>query len=555
MLSISPKVALAADFDVLSFHSQLNLKQNTDVEIVETIQVNFMTSKHGIYRFIPTDGIEITNVEVRDENNQNIPNLARKSGSNLEIKIGDPNKTFKGNKTYKITYTVKDLLEEYPDYFEIYWNVTGSKWETNIKNPSVSVTSNFANIEGTACFTGLKGNTESDCETSYGTNSAIASSRTDSGQGEDFTIVVVFQKSNNLIFPGFLSRTISELRSLGFYILAAFPAVFMLFNWYKKGRDITYGNKVYYGEKHDISVKPLWSRNHLPTVYMPIDGLTPAQVGALVDESVDIKDISAEIVELARLKYLRISALEKKFLSNQEYKIEKLKEPDDNLLDYQKYLIESLFPIGQAGQLKTSEFKKIKFYNYLPEIKKKLYQSLVDEKLFYESPDKTRVKWTVTVMILIFVTCLIVFKNVNSENFIYPAIIGISSALASFLAVKMPRKTAKGYALYLQVKGLKKYLEIGKWRHEIYEKNLFLEEMIPLAISLGVVNKLSSQMKDLGINPEKISSNYVIASSGFNNLEKSLSASLLSGAPRSSSSGWSGGSSGGGFGGGGGGSW
>lgn len=75
--------------------------------------------------------------------------------------------------------------------------------------------------------------------------------------------------------------------------------------------------------------------------------------------------------------------------------------------------------------------------------------------------------------------------------------------LSAFFAAKMPRRTAWGYSLYRQVIGLKYYVSKGKWREEIMEKNLFLEEMLPLAISLGVVNKLANDMKDLGMEPPK----------------------------------------------------
>ena len=92
------------------------------------------------------------------------------------------------------------------------------------------------------------------------------------------------------------------------------------------------------------------------------------------------------------------------------------------------------------------------------------------------------------------------------------------------------------------------------------EKNLFLEEMLPLAISLGVVNKLSKDMKDLGVEPPKYFEGVVINnfSHDLNSFSSSMAANLS--ATPSGNSSWSGGSGfsgggGGGFGGGGGGSW
>jgi len=145
----------------------------------------------------------------------------------------------------------------------------------------------------------------------------------------------------------------------------------------------------------------------------------------------------------------------------------------------------------------------------------------------------------------------------------YPLIIFVVlSPLACLIAFIMPRKTAKGYSLHRQAKGLTHYIKKGKWRHEIAEKRMFFEEILPLAISLGVVGKLAKDMKNLGIRPPSYFSgttNALIYTSLFN-FENSVKSSLVAG-PKNSSS-WSGGSgfggggfSGGGFGGGGGGSW
>jgi len=126
----------------------------------------------------------------------------------------------------------------------------------------------------------------------------------------------------------------------------------------------------------------------------------------------------------------------------------------------------------------------------------------------------------------------------------------------------MPRRTAWGHSLYRQITGLKFYLNAGKWREEIAEKNLFFEEILPLAISLGVVHKLASDMEALGIEPPEYLNGFTAAylvsdldhfsSSAATNIASSLSG-------RSSWSGGSGfsggGGGGGGFGGGGGGSW
>ena len=85
--------------------------------------------------------------------------------------------------------------------------------------------------------------------------------------------------------------------------------------------------------------------------------------------------------------------------------------------------------------------------------------------------------------------------------------------------------------------------------------------MLPIAISLGVVNQLTKDMKDLGVEPPKYFEGVVINNFAhdLNSFSSSMTTNLTSTPSGNSSwsggSGFSGGSSGGGFGGGGGGSW
>jgi uncharacterized membrane protein len=172
-----------------------------------------------------------------------------------------------------------------------------------------------------------------------------------------------------------------------------------------------------------------------------------------------------------------------------------------------------------------------------------------------------RVKWFVFIGIIdvVALVATIFFADVTGD-FKPLIVLIVVSVLTAFFAFQMPRKTAKGYALYRQTKGLAFYLDKGRWREEIKEKQLFLDEILPLAIALGVVKKLARDMEELGVKePSYFNAGGVAWASSINGFSSSASSNMAMGA--SSSSGWSGGSgfsggsSGGGFGGGGGGSW
>ncbi len=275
----------------------------------------------------------------------------------------------------------------------------------------------------------------------------------------------------------------------------------------------------------------------------------------------------AEVVELARLGYLKINKTEEKvFLGKtKKYEFVRLKKADKNLKDYQKFLLDKLFEKSKNNKIKLSELSN-KFYKHLAEYKKKLYENLVENKIFDGNPDKIRTKYLILFVVLFGLTSILRFGFIISTGNFGPLVLSMLTFIPGvFLAVSMPRKSAKGYALSRQIEGLKFYLKKGKWRHKIAEKHLFLEEVLPLAISLGVVRQLTKDMQKLAIEPPSYFAGVTTASlAGDLNGFGSSASSIFVSSPSASGAGtWSGGSGftsgggsvGGGFGGGGGGSW
>ena len=78
--------------------------------------------------------------------------------------------------------------------------------------------------------------------------------------------------------------------------------------------------------------------------YEAPDGLTPAEVGTLVDERVDLRDISATIIDLAVRGYLKIEEIgsDSWFSSGSDYRFIKLKEPE-GLKNFEQSLYDQIF--------------------------------------------------------------------------------------------------------------------------------------------------------------------------------------------------------------------
>lgn len=549
------------------FNSDITINQDASITVKETIEVNFNEQRHGIFRYIPvvyraSDKTIHSKLQVQsvvDENGKKHKYETSREGDDVQIKIGDPDRYVDGEVTYVITYRARNIIQRYEDHDELYWNVVGGGWDTQIISAHAAVKSQYANIEEIQCFSGLIGMDARCGSLTHTESSAEFTSGQVLGNGSDLTIVVALDKNNNLTFGGTFRDQIYDYWA---YPVAALPFLVMFYFWYRRGRDSRHiGDNIYYTPENakTESVPIVGKREFIPTVYGPISGLTPAEVGTLVDERVDIHDVVAELMELGRLGYLKIEKLNKRFAKD-DYVIKKKKEADEKLRDYQKYLFESIFSYGENGEVKLSELKK-KFYTKLEKFKDKLYKHLDEQKYFDGRPDHVRGIWfgvAIALDVIVFILIIIFFKNTFDS---WPIAIATVLSIPSFLfAYQMPKKTAQGYALFRQTKGLAFYLKAGKWREEIKEKQLFLDEILPLAISLGVVNKLAKDMQELGVKePSYFHGGGAAWASSFSSFNSSASTSLVTGA--SSSGGWSGGSgfsggsSGGGFGGGGGGSW
>lgn len=556
-LVVGAKSVWAADYEINNFESEITLNQDLSLTVKEKVETNFLVAKHGIYRVIPyiythkgkTIRADLKVLRVTDENGLSVDYKVSNYNQSKKIQIGEADKTVMGKKDYIIEYNADQVVLDYGNGPEIYWNVTGNEWDVLIEKAEAKVISPFGEITKTECF---------GCESSFDKNQA------DFKGDEGLTVVVQISKNNQLKTPGLLKKTKNLIEGNWGYLLAGLPTFLMIWVWFKKGRDKKYlSDNIYIkpenGQEKNVN---LFDRPHLPLVYSPIKGLSPAEIGTILDQKIDIHDIVSEIVELARLGFLKIKKTEKKKIlgiKSANYELIKLNKTTEKLNKFQVDLWESLFE--RDDQIEISDLKN-KFYKKLPKLKSDMYKELEKKGISEGNWEKIQGKWIGIALglnfLAIFLIISVFIKNTGNAGPIIISFLGIIPSI--ILAIKVPRRTAWGYNLYRQIEGLKYYLGKGKWREEIMEKNLFLEEMLPLAISLGVVNKLSKDMKNLGVEPPKYFEGVVINnfSHDLNSFSSSMAANLS--ATPSGNSSWSGGSGfsgggGGGFGGGGGGSW
>jgi len=527
-------------WNINNFYSEIKVGKDGSLAISEIIEVNFYTPKHGIYRTIPIKykdkwgnnlNLRIKVNSITNEKNKPYPNKITYEGANIKIRIGDPQKTITGRFTYKIDYIIKRALIYGENQDEIYWNVTGTEWEVPIRNVAgkVILPPEINRDIETYCWTGPFGSTQKECRMDTQNNLVIFNAN-------DFLTISIKFPSGYITKPNLQQKVIWFFQDNWFLFLPIFVFIFMFLLWFYKGRD------------------PAGRGTIIPEFDSP-DNLRPTEVGLLLDNKIQTKDITATIIDLAVKGYLKI--IEKK---DEIYDLVLLKKDyrnDPELKPYEITIINDIF--GNKAQVSLDDLKN-KFYKYLDKIKKEVSEGLVKGGYYKNNPVKIRNFWVSISTVLFFLGLGVIFELKPSLPLFLSYFISLGIIMGFGLA--MTKRTPKGAQTLEKIKGLRLYINTAeKYRIKFQEKENIFEKFLPYAMVFGLADKWAAAFKDVYKNPPSwyegyqgpfTSSNFIHSMNSFDN---KVGISITSAPSSGSGIGGGGGFSGGGFGGGGGGSW
>ncbi len=551
-----PSVSFAQEW--ANFSSNIRINSDASLTVKEAVAYFTDTARHGIYRYLPNSPEEkIKIIAVTDPRGRPYHYQIRSDKQKLVIRIGDPHQTFTGNRTYLIVYKISHPVHKTKNNLKLLWDIAGEGWQFPLYNVHATLHSP-APISQYACYSGPVGGNDRLCRMiKKNEHTLLVTYPKPIGWGDNLTIMAIFPPHQGITPPPTAILWLQKFRLFFPLLLGTF--LFFLF-WFLRGRDYLPDNS---GKFKGIF-------QHLTvdiTASSPPPTLTPGQAGLLIDEKVDARDLVAEIIELARRKYLKIEKKTKKrFLGHAtDYLFFKLRPEDRQLTSYQKTLLKGIFK--KKTKVKLSELKG-HFRPTFEKARDQLYQSTL-RQYFTRNPSNDRL-WGYAAAFLLALFQSFIFKNIyyldlfslsslHSLSF-YLLLAFVGATLINFwFAYHFPQKTSLGTKSYLFLKGLQENLRRGAWRDTIKEKHLFLEEIIPYAISLGSINQLAKDMKKLDLQPPEYVGSFAIGSNigaldaGLISFTKSAAHSFAYN-PKSGS-GFAGGFSGGGGGGGGGGSW
>lgn len=542
------------------FDANIVVTPNGDIDVTESVTAAFTGQWNGIFRTVPVEyrtpqgfnwTLRLDLHGVTDANGQPLEVQSSRERHYVKYKIRVPGAE-NATRTVLIHYRATNALRFLEDHDELYWNVTGDEWDVPIEAASARIKLPAAATGVRAiAFNGVYGSTARDAivKTEGTTVRITMPHRLDFHEG--FTAVIGWDK-------GVVAPPTEADKALGFLAsnwplgipFLVFLGMFTL--WRGVGRD---------PRRLPVAVQ-----------YEPPDSITPAEAGTLMDESADMRDVTATVTDLAVRGHLRIEEREESTLlglmTRREYVFHKL-EPvgAPPLAVHEEQVFRGIFARGK-NEVKLSELEN-EFYKVLPAVKTQIFKRLVDRGLYRSRPDQVKNRWRVGAMvagglIIALGAPLSARYQLSPMPFVLAALV---TGLIVFLFSRyMPARTTAGARTLERLLGFEEFL--SRVEKENYERVVKTPEMferyLPFAMAFGVERKWARAFQNIYREPPKwyVGSNSTAFDLG--RLSNSLSdmssraGSAMASAPRSHSSGSGfsgGGSSGGGSGGGGGGGW
>lgn len=552
LLFLFPRIGLAQSQEKInSFHADITINTNGTIDISEKIDYFFSDYRHGIYRYLPylyedESGkkfkLNFSDFSTKYVDGTQVPFKKSTDGNNILLKIGDPDKTLTGPKTYLINYSAKGAINYFDDYDELYWNVTGNDWAANIEKSSATVilpeSTDYNSIKA-RCLTGEYGSKEEDCTIQKKDNRINFSSKEKS-----LTVVVGWNKGVVEFVAkdyNFFSN-LSPTALLAIHLLPLIIPITTLIIMIKK---IKRKGGIY---DHGYTITP---------EFAPPKNINPAEMGVIMDSKVDPSDLTSEIINFAVKGIIKIKELKKRVLRSQDYELIVDKGLPSNAKAYEKDIFNEIFRGNRT--VKLSQLKqRTDAYSGFNAINDKLYEQMKTEGYFVENPHKVRNRYlAIGMLVIILAGASFWYTGLMISLILTGLIIAISGRY-------MPKRTPKGQELARKIVGFKEFIsKAEKYRAKWAEKENLFFSFLPYAVLFGVTNKWAKAFKDISVKqPDWYEGNWhtfntVIFASSLSSFNSSWQTSSRGSAAAGNASGFSssGGFSGGGFGGGGGGSW
>src|SRR3989454_3140148 len=543
-------------YSIDRFDVQIRVNRDASIDVTETITARFVGSWNGLYRTIPVtyrtpQGLNWTLAvslrSAQDDGGRNLRTETSRQGAYIKYKVWIPGAA-DAVRTLVLRYHATNGLRFFDEHDELYWNVTGDEWEVPIRaaTAEIELPPWTPGVRAIA-FNGVYGSTAREATVTIDGNVVRIVMPRPLGYHEGVTAVVGWNKGV-VAAPSVVSRAAETVGS-NWPLLIPLPVLLFAFlRWRRSGAD---------PRERPITVQ-----------YEPPKTMTPAEAGTLIDNSADMRDITATLVDLAVRGYLRIEEQQNPklfglFGGGTTYTLHRLKT-SAGVEPHEVAVFDGIFA-SHGDHVPLDELKD-EFYKTLPPIQDAIYDRLKEGGFYRDRPDKVQKKWYglalgLTVLIAAGGAYLAKLVLLTAIPFIIASIV-VLLILVGFAQI-MPARTETGTRALEQVLGFEEFLRRVESEHlerVIIGRPELFDKYLPYAMAFGVERQFArafegiyTQAPQWYVGPSVMNFNVGHFSSSMSHLS-TVAATTMSSSPRSSSgSGFGGGGSSGGGGGGGGG--
>lgn len=280
------------------------------------------------------------------------------------------------------------------------------------------------------------------------------------------------------------------LAGLGVLLIGGFGLL-----WYRRGRD----DRVLTGEVGPVDVLMTGADGSIG--FASPDGVLPGQVGTVVDEYVDVVDVTATIVDLAVRNYLWIEELPGEH-QGRDWRIVGLNPPDSSLQSYERAVVELLLGhqdgVDAPRQVLVSELRECRSVD-LTSVRDTLYSDVVDKGWFSRRPDTERnLFWWAGVGLAVAGAAVTVVLALTTTVALLGAGVVVGGIALTFGARLMPARARRGSSLVAQVRGLRDYLRTARADDlPARDREMVFSRSLPYAVVLGETDRWLGEFAEL----------------------------------------------------------
>lgn len=488
IVALSTLPAQAADDQITAYSAQATLTKDGALQVKETVDLTAggSTFSRTLATRVRSDaerdrtyGLSEVSATVNGQPAQGFQNDSTDDGRKLTLNVSGQSKVV-------YSYTVDNVVADSTEGREVSWPVVQG-FGVSIPKAELSISIPFATW--VTCFAGRVGSSMPCTSSQLAESSALQIEQQGVPAGGRVTFLTglsdqaTVQPNAKFQTRWTLGRAFTaDSSTIGLAVIVfGIGLLGAVGLWFFRGRD---AGKVGEGAPE----RPVLDGADGPQFAAP-DGIRPGQVGTVVDETADVVDITATLLDLAVRNYLTIVELPREsHFGKLDWELRRLHQGGPELLPYEKALLDAVFADSDSVVVSTLGPSLRPRLNL---VREQLYSDVVTQGWFTSRPDAVRNRWTTAGLVLLGagVVLTIVLAIVSKYALVGFAVMAVGLVLA-LVGQAAPARTARGAAVLGRVGGLQRYLVDETSANLPQSHRLeFASRCLPYAAVLGLTEK------------------------------------------------------------------